>query len=245
MEINETLESIGLQKQEIKLYLDLLEHGHSTVAELARRTNLHRPYVYKALPHLIKKKLVTKGPFGKRTLYMAESPEKLEVALEEAKHKIQKIIPELQSMYVTVGKRPIVKYLTGIEGIETVFADIMTVLKKEDVYYRYSSVSKSVWNTYFKKNYLPKGYKQKITEKNIGRLVICGEAQAGILQKEIDVSVKIIPEKFDQFEDNIVHIVYANKVAFIDYETETAIIIESKRFANFQKKIFLLLYRKL
>jgi hypothetical protein len=39
--------------------------------------------------------------------------------------------------------------------------------------------------------------------------------------------------------------IYANKVWFIDFNTETSIIIENKQIAEFQKKLFKLLYKSL
>lgn len=52
-----------------------------------------------------------------------------------------------------------------------------------------------------------------------------------------------IPKGFDLFEDNISKVIYGSKVGVIDYNTETAFIIESAVFANFERKIFELLFR--
>lgn len=242
MEINKTLESIGLQKQEVNLYLSLLQNGHSTIAELARRTNLHRPYVYKVLPHLIQKGIVTKGPFGKRTLYMAESPDKLKSTIESIKNNIDEIIPTLKDMQHSHEKRPLVKYLDGDNGVKAVFEDLITSVKKSGTYYRYSSAKEDVFKS---KSYLPSNYREVQERKELYRLIITNEEQAGTRSKEKNIDLKIIPKSFDAFDDNIVHLIYSHKVAFIDYNSETAVIIESKRFADFQKKIFLMLYRKL
>jgi len=54
-----------------------------------------------------------------------------------------------------------------------------------------------------------------------------------------------IPKLYDLFEDNISKIIYANKVAIIDYESETSFIIENKKLADFEKKIFKLLFKYL
>jgi hypothetical protein len=54
-----------------------------------------------------------------------------------------------------------------------------------------------------------------------------------------------IPKLYDLFEDNISKIIYANKVAIIDYDTETSFIIENKKLADFEKKIFKLLFKYL
>jgi hypothetical protein len=47
------------------------------------------------------------------------------------------------------------------------------------------------------------------------------------------------------FAYDISHIIYGDKVAFIDFSSETAYILESPAFARFQQKIFRLLFDKL
>jgi len=55
--------------------------------------------------------------------------------------------------------------------------------------------------------------------------------------------VVIIPPDYDLFEDNVTKIIYANKVAIIDYHTFESFVIESEAFAGFEKKLFALLFR--
>jgi hypothetical protein len=50
-----------------------------------------------------------------------------------------------------------------------------------------------------------------------------------------------IPRDFDSFDDNITKIIYADKVAIIDYDSQTGWIIENERFARYEEKIFRLL----
>jgi len=54
-----------------------------------------------------------------------------------------------------------------------------------------------------------------------------------------------IPKKYDLFEDNITKVIYGNKVAIFDYNSETSFVIENKKFADFEKKIFKLLFKYL
>jgi hypothetical protein len=54
-----------------------------------------------------------------------------------------------------------------------------------------------------------------------------------------------MPEDFGNFDYNITQIIYGDRVAFIDYNSETALVIESKVIADFQEHIFKMLYKKL
>jgi len=246
MKIEETLKKIGLQEEETLIYLSLLEGGNATVAELSRRTNLYRPKIYKTIPTLIEKGLVTKNIIGKRILYIASSPERLESSLESIRDELQDILPTLIGMQASIGKKPILKYTEGKKAIISVFEDILTSVKKGGIYYRYSSVGDIFLSRKFKNNaYLPPNFFERQKNKQLERLVITSELNAKRIQPEVDSHVKIIPEEYDPFDENLSHIIYGNKVAFIDYEADTVIIMEGKRFADFQKKIFLFLYRKL
>jgi hypothetical protein len=64
-------------------------------------------------------------------------------------------------------------------------------------------------------------------------------------KQRLERDLAIIPESVDEFEDNIFMSIYANKVAYIDFNSESSIIIENTQIANFQKKIFKLLFKSL
>lgn len=48
-------EKLGIGEKISRVYLDLLEHGTSTIADITKRSWLHRVEVYRALPILRKK----------------------------------------------------------------------------------------------------------------------------------------------------------------------------------------------
>jgi hypothetical protein len=54
-----------------------------------------------------------------------------------------------------------------------------------------------------------------------------------------------VPKGFDAFDDNISKIIYGNKVAVIDYDSQVGWVIESERFARYEEKIFKLLFKSL
>jgi hypothetical protein len=50
--------------------------------------------------------------------------------------------------------------------------------------------------------------------------------------------IAIMPENYEQFDENIQMIIYDDTIAYIDYNTESTITIENKKIADFQKKLF-------
>lgn len=67
--------ALGLTNTEASIYLHLLEAGKEVGgSNIAIGLKMHRQYVYKALPQLIKLGLVSEIPKGKQNKYKAESP---------------------------------------------------------------------------------------------------------------------------------------------------------------------------
>lgn len=242
MDKQKILEKIGLNKHESSIYLGLLEIGPSHIAKIAEKTSIHRPLVYKALPTLLDKKLITKTQHSKRTIYMAEPPNRLETLFDDLKIDFFEILPELEDLYSVSELKPRVRFLEGRDGTKRIFDDVVRSLKKGDVFYRFSSNTDGQEK---KDKYIPRGYRKMRDEKKLERQVITNEQTAKHKIAKLDRFIKVMPNDFGQFEHNVTELIYADKVAFIDYNSETAMIIESKRIADFQRHIFKMLYKKL
>ena len=242
MENVELLNKLGLNKQESKIYLALIELGAVGVSDIAKHTGLHRPIIYKFLADLMDKNLVSLSAKGKRKVYSAESPEKLEKLFKKFNDDFLGLMPELVQTYKKQSAKPIIKFFTGKKGIQTVFQDLLDTCKKGDVFYRYESHRDYKEN----KKYVPKEYLDRFRDKmEVERLIITNQITKEKKHQRLGRLVKVIPLDYDLFVYDITQMIYGNKVAFVDFSTETATIIENKAFAQFQKKIFKLLFDKL
>ena len=238
MEINELLKKIGLNAKETGVYIALIENGPMTVSGIAKASGLHRPAIYQVLPNLEKRGLVTISPKGKLKHYGAESPEKLKNMINELSVELDNILPDLKSSFNRKQNKPIVKFLEGSRGITFIMEDLVHSLKKGDTFYRYSSRK----STTSDEKYLPRDYKKIRDQKQLERFVITSEALSSQKKPSLDRAIKIVPEKYGLFDYDITQIIYGDKVAFIDYNTETAFLIENPIIAEFQKKIFKMLF---
>ncbi|TAK04167.1 hypothetical protein EPO34_03410 [Patescibacteria group bacterium] len=73
------LEEFGLNAAEAQVYVYLLERGSEAGgSHIAQATDLHRQYVYLALPRLIELGLIEEVPRGKQHAYKARSPIEIE-----------------------------------------------------------------------------------------------------------------------------------------------------------------------
>ncbi|HEY4512718.1 MAG TPA: helix-turn-helix domain-containing protein [Candidatus Paceibacterota bacterium] len=236
------LEKIGLNKSESAIYLALLEAGASSISVISEKTNIHRPIIYKAIPNLLEKRLITETKRGKNSFYLAEPPNRLESIFEDLKADFFEILPELEDSYISNSKKLKVRFLEGKDGTKRVFDDVVRSLKRDDTFYRISSNKDGKEK---RDKYVPRSYSKIRDLKKLQRLVITNEQTAANKAQSIDRFIKVMPNDFGAFEHNVTQIIYGDRVAFIDYNSDTALIIESRAIANFQKNVFEVFYKKL
>ncbi|MEN9614503.1 MAG: hypothetical protein RLZZ347_810 [Candidatus Parcubacteria bacterium] len=242
MDKSKILEKIGLTKHESAIYLALVELGPSRISKISEKTAIHRPLIYKALPSLIEKKLVTETQKQKGVVYGAEPPNRLETMFDDLQIDFNEMLPDLEDRYSNNEFKPKVRFLEGKNGTQRVFDDVVRSLKTDDVFYRYSSNTDGEEK---RDKYVPRIYKKLRDSKKLQREVITNIQTMRHKKPKLDRFAKAMPSDFGPFEHNVTEIIYGNKVAFIDYNSETAMVIESKRIADFQKQIFKTLYSRI
>jgi len=235
------LERLGLTPHEVAVYIALLERGQLNVSEISRIGSLYRHQTYRALSSLETKGLIAHSTKGKRTVFSAESPEHLGEIAADVSAELSRTMPVLLARYKVQGVKSVVKFFEGKTGIAHVFNDLVTTLRPDDVYYRFTS-NKDLTHV---ESYLPKNYRSIRDKKRLSRYIINTEESALQRKEKLNRQVKIIPKEFDVFAYEISQIIYGGKVAFIDFNTETAFVIENDKIAEFQRKVFQLLYKKL
>ena len=234
---------LGLPRQAENIYQALLKGGPTTLAGLAKATGLYRPLLYRQLPLLLDKNLISETKEGKRTVYTAENPNNLQFVLEDLQAELQERLPVLQHQFEHASKKPAIRYFQGRDGIAYVFDYLVTHTKKGDVLYRYESSADYTKH----KKYYSKSYWHRATGASweMQKFVITNEATQNRRRNRIERYSKAIPKSFDPFEYNITQIIYGDNVAFIDYDSETASLVENAKFAKFQRQIYKLLFSKL
>lgn len=236
------LQWIGFSENSANIYLSLVENGLSAISDITLQTWLHRMQIYRLLPYLIETGFIFEVLKGKRKFYKAAHPEKINEEYKKIFENNKPIIENLQEKYQKSEKKTTIIFNKWLKWIQNIYNDIVNSCEKWDVFYRITSerdVEKI--NNY----YIPKDYKEKRDKKQIQRYIIMSEKTAQEKKPKLEREIKIINEKKEMFDDNIIFTIYANKVSFIDFNTETSILIESKEIAEFQKKIFKLLFKKL
>ncbi|MBI5138380.1 MAG: helix-turn-helix domain-containing protein [Candidatus Vogelbacteria bacterium] len=237
------LQKLGLSRQEALIYITLLSEPESlTVGELSRLSALHRPTVYRTVPNLIDKGLITKELHSKRTRYRAESPRKLRPVFDQLREEIEASLPQLEKTFDHKQEHPSVKMLEGKRAVSFMLFDVLHTLSQGETYYRYSSADPSVYGS---TGHLPRNYKKLRDLKQIKRLVITTSAVAKVQEPTSAREVKIFPVNYGVIDHNVSQFIYGNKVAFVDYTNEIVLMIQHDKIAKFQAQIFKMLFDRL
>jgi hypothetical protein len=192
------------------------------------------------LPELERLELVSVMPRGKFKAYVAESPNRLEKMFENIEDEFNSEIFRMHESYDSKGKKPVITYTEGDGAIKALFSDVVEELNPGDTYYRYSTGL-----TAARMNLVPRDYRSKRDRKQLERLVITDAKSLVGARKRLGKSVRSVPDDFRLFDDNVTQLIFGNKVAIIDYNSKTVMVIENEMVAAFQKKLFLLTWKML
>ncbi len=126
-----TLKEFGLTDNEAKVYLASLELSQAGVQDLGKKSGVKRTTVYTTIDGLKQKGLISQTKKGKKTLFVAESPENL-VSLSAKRYQaLKEALPELKSIYNLSPTKPKLRFLEGRDGYLAVYDAILKEKPKE------------------------------------------------------------------------------------------------------------------
>ncbi len=136
------LESIGLTRAEIKVYLALIELGVATTGPLSKKSGVPTSNIYPVLKDLVSKGLVSYTISANKKYFRAEDPLRLKEFVQEQKkvleaqeQKMTGFIAELQAKMARIEKKQESFTYEGIKGIKTALEFVLKVLKADDMFY--------------------------------------------------------------------------------------------------------------
>ena len=146
----ETLNLLGLKEKDLKVYTALLKLGTAPLRRIAEEASLNRGTAYDALKRLLDVGLISYVNAKSHRYFTCEDPQKLrglatrrEVAIQEARVKIDEMIPAMQELLGWSKHRPVVRYLEGEVGVKDILEDVLAETKrtKTKTYRVYSSAA--------------------------------------------------------------------------------------------------------
>lgn len=148
------LEQLGLDANEVIIYLHLLEYGRQTPLELSRAISIDRSKVYRSVEKLINKKLLeeTHVRWGKKL--QASNPGNISLLIQEEeerlgdkKQALPKLLKELSGIPTYVKREFEVKHYRGQEGLRQMLWNQLAA-KKEIMAFSYKNKNDIVGKTY-------------------------------------------------------------------------------------------------
>ena len=139
------MEEIGLDKNEVKVYLALLELGLSKTGALVDKSGVQSSRIYKILEQLIEKGLVSHTQIKNIKHFKAQSPSRLFEFIESQKKllfgkekklsSIISLLKERQNIGEGLGeKEQKIQVFEGVRGIKTALEFVLDVLYKDDLF---------------------------------------------------------------------------------------------------------------
>ena len=131
-ELKAALERFGFSSNEAKVYLTLLRLGSAMAGKIAKEAMLDRSSCYETLKRLLKKGFISYAVEANRKLFKIENPNKILLFLKEKQEEIEKIMPELLSLYRKKKEKYNVTLYKGYKGLRSVFLDILKEAKGKE-----------------------------------------------------------------------------------------------------------------
>lgn len=138
--LTQELLGIGLSNKEADVYLSALQLGYSSVQEIANKSGINRTTAYTHVKNLIGRGLLNAVEKNGKVYYVAEKPDKLKYIYEQQEREIQrrrgmleKIMPQLESIYNIAKDKPSVRYYDykDKEELDTVRREIESLRARE------------------------------------------------------------------------------------------------------------------
>ncbi len=235
------LKKIGLTKNEIAVYLSLLELGTTTTGPLTVKSGLHSSRVYESLNKLINKGLVSFAVKANRKHFSAAPPETILDLIEEQEREIKAILPELKLLSKQKPSEEKATIYDGYKGVKSVYDNIIRTLKKGDEILVFgargadeSFMSKTFFKEYTKRR-VAKGIKMKI-------IFNADAKETGKFYSQIpNTQVKYMPENM---QTPAAVDIFGNNVGTLILKPKPMVfLITSKEVADSYREFFKMLWK--
>ncbi len=231
------LGEFGLTRNETRIYLTLLNIGSALAGEVTEKTGIHRRNVYDALERLQEKGLVSYIIINNKKWFNPANPNRFLDIIEEKKHELdsrkkefENVLPKL-NLARSLTEKHDVRFFKGVEGLKTVYEDILRTGKDYEGYGPGKEMEK-ILKFYFK-HYIQKRKKLKIKT----RLIYPEKDRGKQFVKAPLSQVKFLPDKYTSYAALRI---YGDKVALLllSEDNPLAIIIKNRKIAEGYRKYF-------
>lgn len=243
MNIQEALQTTGLNDKEARVYVALLSLGESTAYVIADRASLKKPTTYVILDQLIKKGAVRQIPRVKKARYTAVPPEELFVRTEERFNLAKKLVPELLALAEGEAPKSKTLFFEGLSAVRQAFFNQAREMAGKEIigfYAHVGEVPKEVFPFIDEYNDELKRRKARIRGIAPDHLNLKPYREK---DAEYGRTIKIVP--FEEYSAPISVDIGEKHTLFFAPKDIQITLIESERIANTMRQIFEMLWKKI
>jgi sugar-specific transcriptional regulator TrmB len=236
--IYEVLEGIGLRKNEIIIYLDLVRNKASSALEISKRTNIHRSNTYDTLRELIKRGFVQESVQDKKTLFQSINPEKIGDYIKQREIDFHAVLPFLKTINVDDNSPESIQIAHGTFALRAAALELLESKTDVLVY----GASKDTVEA-FGEGFLKELHKQRTRKKIFMRHIYSMNAidRIKFLNKIKYTDAGFLPQKYDT---TVCTTIYDDTVLFYIYTKPVTVLkIKNKAVAEAYRNYFELLWK--
>jgi sugar-specific transcriptional regulator TrmB len=130
MELEQVLQSIGLNKKQASVYLASLKLGSETAYNIAKHSGLKRTTVYFILEQLKEQGIASIRKTRSATYYKVLNPKAILNRIKKQEENLTAALPELEKLYESQPSRPLIEVFEGKEGVRQVYQEVKKYLDK-------------------------------------------------------------------------------------------------------------------
>ena len=226
------LERMGLNRAEATVYLTILHGGRLNLASLSDKSGINRTTLYAYLNTLLKKGYIKETVLGKRTFYIAESPQTVLTKYRQSANELESNLKQLMSVFSAVKQTPAITVYQEKEGLQDLYRDIVEKAKyiksifSPDRYY-------AVFNA--KDDTFVEGVKQKGI---IGQVLIERSESAAKRRKHKEDNQYSYRYLEREYSPAVNMIVFNGHVALISFESLFGVLITNDLIAQYHEDVF-------
>lgn len=243
MEIQEALQTLGLNEKESAVYTALLQLGRASAYSISEKSGLKKPTTYVVLEELIKKGLARRVPRVRKHLYMAQSPEQAFAVAEEKLALAKSKLPELAALAKGESTKVHTLYFEGVNGIKQLMEYRLKEMKGKEMigFWATDANVDPALTSYFKDTWAPALKKYDITMRGVVPF-----DPSLTTYREIDEKfgrqMKTIP--LAQYSSEVAIDVIGDVVHIQDYKNLQGIALENADVAKTMREIFEMVWSK-
>ena len=237
MEIKETLLDLGMTKNEVEIYLVLLQNGSLSVNIIGEKAGLHRQVCYDALERLLEKGFVSYVQQNKKKYFQALEPQKAIDFLDKKRESMLAILPELNKMATLPRETTAVEVVKGKNILRVILSDVIKTLRENGGELMMLGVEESKFVE--EDRVIIQQYIRDLKRFNLKEKLIAAKGAKTYLEGE-QSEYRLIDAKY--FNPNPLYI-YGGKVVQVVWSNPNyAVIINSHEIYDSYKKHFEMLW---